>query len=166
MAYGTPDGLALNFKDWAQLTDPDSVPPGPFTATVIAAARTKADALVNAKLAMTYDVSLLPITTPTMAVDIINTISDDLTSYYLARSRYTEEDPNTNAWVEELKTEALAQLNYLVESNLILQGESPISAGNDARDPIFGMQTTASGDDTLDYTKTSMDEIQQVTYAG
>lgn len=161
--YGTDYGLSLNFADWDLLTAPTT---GPFTATVIEAARLKADSYINTKLAMAYYVENLPITTPQIAVDIVNTISDDLTSYYLARSRYTEEDPNENDWVGELWDKATTQLDFLISNNLILQNQSPIDGGDTNRDPIFGMQTTEEGEDVLDSTKTSMDEIQEVTYAG
>lgn len=167
MAYGTTDGMSLNFKDWTDLTQQTAPPYGPFTPALIAAARLKADSFINTKLAMAYYAELLPITTPQLAVDLINAISDDLASYYLARSRYVEEDPNKNDWVEELKTSALDQLDYLIENNLILQNQSPIDSSDSSRDPIFGMQVCDDGTSTLDATKTSMDNnIGKVTYAG
>lgn len=87
----------------------------PFDDTAIAAFITKADSLIDSYLANVYAVPF--VTTPAL----INSISVDITCYYLLRTTYTNDRvEEANSWVKEWYTKAIDILKKLANKEISL----------------------------------------------
>jgi phage gp36-like protein len=113
MAYSTAANVKVVLLNVASYT---------FDDTAIAAFIAKADALIDSYLANVYTVPFA--TTPTL----INSLSVDLTCYYLLRTTYTNDRvEEKDSWVIEWYTKAIETLKKLANGELSL-GSSYIKA--------------------------------------
>jgi phage gp36-like protein len=74
----------------------------------------RADGLINGKVSKRYAV---PFTT---VPPLIRTIAEDITSYYVYRSFFTQDNQNRTEYLEELKDDALDCLEQIMEGKLDL----------------------------------------------
>jgi phage gp36-like protein len=74
----------------------------------------RTDGLVNGKCARRYAVPFT--TTP----PFIRTIAEDITSYYTYRSFFTQDNQNRSEYLEELKEEALKNLDEIMSGDIDL----------------------------------------------
>ena len=172
MAYGTTDGVKWNLSMGQQqsLLDYDVL-----EADQITSFRTKADAIINAMLASTVYFTDLPLTTATvsqMALDIINSISDDLTTWFLLQPVYGRKDPNKSSFADTFYDRAMngdpmdssksnragamgVGLNFIRQQPHILQGTNFF-------DEIQTNKTDCSAEH-LEDTKQDMREFNEIT---
>jgi phage gp36-like protein len=85
------------------------------TAAIIASHISRADALIDGKCAARYTVPFT--TTPAL----VQSISEDITSYYTFRSLFSRDNQNINSWVDRYK-EAIKMLDEIRDGNLDLVG--------------------------------------------
>jgi hypothetical protein len=170
MAYGTTNGVKWNMS---KNTLQDLIDYDTLEEDQILAARTKADAIINAALASTVLFTDLPLTTATvsqMAMDLINSISDDLTTWFILQPVYIQKDPNKSSWVDIFYDRAMngdptadtgsgksgvrgVGLNYIREQPHILTGSTFFDE----------IQTNTPTETDPDFTTTVIDEWDEVT---
>jgi phage gp36-like protein len=88
------------------------------TAAVVGRHITRADALIDSKIARRYSVPISP--TP----PLIGSLSEDITAYYSYRSFYTQDNSNRNEYFEELRANALSTLDEIRDGKLDLVNTS------------------------------------------
>ena len=143
MAYGTANGISNNIKNYAQM-----ITGGDITTDMVAEFRTKADAEIDAKLVVVIPVASLPLTAPT---DKINSISDDIATFFILRRQFTGTDKNESAWVQGFWDRAMENLEWVIENPGSLDGaidvvpDSGISSSTTSLDPVFGFERTING---------------------
>ena len=77
------------------------------TVSIIQSHQSRADSIIDSKCARRYSVPFA--TTPTL----IQTISEDLTSYFAYRSFFTQDNQNKNEYYEEIAKNALELLEEI-----------------------------------------------------
>lgn len=157
MAYGTINGVGNNLVDYAELIDAEAI-----SETMKEDCRLAADGLIDARLAGVLSATELPLSSPPA---IINSISDDLTTYYLLRRLFTGKDPNDSEWVDKFYERPLALLDMVVSSPQIIEaaaGASPaenrVGSSTPGQDRIFSVSRRSGGEMISDGTEGSMDE--------
>ena len=172
MAYGTVNGVKWNMSknSYQNLIDYDVL-----EQDQIDNARLKADAMINASLASTVYFTDLPLTIATvsqMALDLINSISDDLTTWFILQPVYIKKDPNKSSWVDMFYDRAMngdpldeskanrpgamgIGLNFIRQQPHILQGTNFF-------DEIATNKTNHS-EDHLHDTKRALREFNEIT---
>ncbi len=88
---------------------------------------TRADNLINAKIASRYDISSFS-TNPSLLI----LLSQDISSYYLMRSQYSSDDQNLNEWTMKFK-ESIAILDQIRNGDMDLVGEDSALISEDNR---------------------------------
>lgn len=148
MAYGSTVGLQLNIPRYDAF-----ITAGTFTAAIITEARRRADQVIDTRLSGLIDPSNLPLTTSTP----VDHISDDYTTCFLLRGRYTDKQPDASDWVESFCEKATEALDELLNNPEQLQDLLDIEVTNlpDSntrnQDRIFSMQrTTDDGESVVD----------------
>lgn len=76
----------------------------------------RADGLINGKCARRYS---LPFTS-TAVPPFIRTIAEDITCYYVYRSLFTQDAQNKSEYLEELKNDAMANLDAIMNGDVDL----------------------------------------------
>ena len=141
MSYGTANGVKWNLSMGQEQTLIDY---NVLEQDQIDSFRVKADAIINAALASTCYFTDLPLTTATvspMAMDLINSISDDLTTWFLLQPVYGRKDPNKSSFADTFYDRAMngdpldeskanrpgamgVGLNFIRQQPYILQGKN------------------------------------------
>ena len=144
MAYGTTNGVSNNLIDYEELIDGDAI-----TEDMVAECRTAADGMIDARLAPVAPAGGLPLASPPAAV---NSVSDDLTAYFILRRLFTGKDPNDSQWVDKFYTRPLEMLELIVKSPQILESAAgAVGAASGAasttlnQDRIFTVSRTSGG---------------------
>jgi len=157
MSYGTESGVSNNLIDYSELIDQDAI-----DAEMVSDCREAADGIIDAKLASAVPVGSLPLESPPAVVD---SISDDLATYFLLRRLFTGKDPNDSEWVDKFYERPLELLDSLVEDPQIVEeaaGEVPeennVYSSTPAQDRIFTVGRTSGGQPVSSDDGGSMDE--------
>lgn len=162
MAYGTTNGVSNNLKTYDNLIDKADI-----TAAMVSDFRTKADAEIEKRIAPIVGLTNLPLASPP---DIINSISDDLTTYFILRRLFVGKDPKNSDWVQDFWDKPIENLEWLLENPEIFENASGdeligdgIEAGDtDDLDPIFGMERTKDGSAVTDQWEESQDTWKEM----
>lgn len=158
MAYGTTNGVSNNLEGYA-----DMITAGTITPQMVTDCRVFADSVIDSRLVRIVPKSDLPLVSPPA---IINTISDDFTTYYLLRRVYVGKDKNESAWVDKFWTPDMELLEDLIKngsgllvdgSGNALSGSTPVSSTS-GLDPIFGMERTSGGTEATSEYEESMED--------
>ena len=157
MAYGTTNGISNNLKDYSQLISESDI-----TLAMVTEFREKADAKIDARLAPVVGVSNLPLVNPP---GDINSVSDDMTTFWILRRLFMQDATNESDWVSDFWDKAMANLGYIVDnpaclvdaSGNPLVSDSTIASNVDC-DPIFGMKRTLNGVTTTGDYEESMED--------
>lgn len=157
MAYGTQNGVSNNLLDYAELIDAEAI-----SEEMNTDCRTAADGLIDARLAGVITAGGLPMASPPA---LINSISDDLTTYYLLRRLFTGKDPNDSEWVDKFYVRPLELLEMLIANPQIIEsaaGASPaedkVMSSTPGQDRIFSVSRSSMGEMISDTSEGSMDE--------
>ncbi len=146
MAYGTATGVENNIVKYQDLRDYDG---DPNFVALKADNRIKADAHINAKLAPVVAVPLSGL--PSAIMDKINSISDDLTAYFILYPRFLKQEPNDTAFLEGLKERADGQLDEFVKNPAVLTADGADgNAGGLLDSNQEGFDRKFSVDETID----------------
>lgn len=129
-----------------------STPAYTATGAIITAHITRAESLINAKIAKRYSVPISP------APPLLTALTEDITAYYTYRSVYSQDNHNRLEYFEELKKDAFATLEMIREGDvdLVNSAGSVIAERTDEADSICDSNTKnytpAFGvDDPLDW---------------
>lgn len=74
----------------------------------------RSDGLINGKCARRFDLPFSPVP------PILRTIAEDVTSYYVYRSFFTQDNQNSTDYLEDLKEDAMRWLDEIMEGKLDL----------------------------------------------
>lgn len=145
MAYGTANGVTNNLVNYQDLIAASKI-----TVAMIAEVRVAGDGIIDMYLSRSVARTNLPLANPPAVVD---SISDDLATYYLLRRVFTGKDPDDSVWVDKFYKRPLELLDVLADNPSILEdaaGNSLVEVGVEAStedyDPVFGFERTSDGD--------------------
>jgi hypothetical protein len=159
--YGTTDGIKYNLteEEYARLR---AASPSQLSDAQILHFRHKANAKLDSILVAVVGKANIPLP---VVPDELHGISDDLTTFFILRSKYRKVEPNKSDWVDEFKTLAMDNLKLLMGNadnfvdalgNIISVDGFDISTLD--YDPIFGMERTVEGERvTGDYEESQED---------
>jgi hypothetical protein len=146
--YGTADGIKYNLTE-AEYTRLRAATPSELSDAQILHFRQKANAKLDSILVAVVGKANIPLP---VVPDELHGISDDLTTYFILRSKYRKVEPNKSDWVDEYKILAMDNLKLLMGNadnfvdalgNIISVDGFDISTLD--YDPIFGMERTVEG---------------------
>lgn len=153
MAYGTENGVANNLIDYSELIDATAI-----TEQMVGECRASADGIIDARAA---SVAAVPLSSPPA---IVNSVSDDLTTYFLLRRLFTGKDPNDSEWVDKFYARPMELLDGIVKSPGILEqaagGAAPPgpSSTTENQDRIFSVTRTSGGSQVSGADEGGMDD--------
>ena len=141
MSYATNTTIVTNYPGFPQTT----LRAG-YTATfaLIGLNITRADNLINSKIASRYDVSAYTTTVPPM----LKSLSEDIATYYTIRASFSGDNNQVNEWAEKYK-EAIAMLDQIRDGGMdLVDSSGNLEDERDEADP--GLVSS----NTMDYSPT------------
>lgn len=159
--YATNTTVVLNYPGFPQTTTSAG-----WTATlsIIDGNISRADNLINAKLAQRYDVSSFATSVP----PLVKSLSEDISTYYTLRAEFSGDNKNVNEWAEKFK-DSIDILNEIRDGTIDLVDssgnvvderstsvESMISSNTKDYAPTFG----EDGDLNQSVDSTKLDDLE------
>lgn len=115
MAYSTSTSILSQLPGLPQTSGASGYT---STLSLIASHITRADNLINGKIASRYDVSSFNDTT-TSIPPLLTSISEDIAAYYTFRSQFSGDNYNINEWVEKYQ-ECIQKLDEIRNGDMDL----------------------------------------------
>lgn len=105
MAYSTATSILVVLPGFPQTTTSEG-----YSETTVLLDKhiSRADSLINGKIAERYDVSNFTSDVP----PLVRLLSEDITSYYAMRSQFSGDNQNRNEWIDKYEM-ALDELNEI-----------------------------------------------------